>query len=108
MFVPSPPLVLDTTNVTDPGNYGFEVFDDGGPLAIASVAVTAPDTVTITLSGEPTGTNRRIRHAWTGVPGNVSGPREGARGNLRDSDATPSRSKHALYNWCVHFDEALP
>ena len=32
----------------------------------------------------------------------------GARGNLHDSDKTPSRYGNDLFNWCVHFDEAVP
>ena len=43
--VPVPPLVLDTTLVTDPGSFGFEVTKQGQPaLAIASVTVTGPET----------------------------------------------------------------
>jgi len=89
--VPTPPLVFDTTLVSNPGNYGFEYTDDSGsPPAINSVAVTESDTVTITLSTTPTGTNKRLRYAYTGVPGNPGGPTTGPRGNLRDSDATTS------------------
>ena len=36
------------------------------------------------------------------------GPQHGPRGNLRDSDATPSRLGKKLYNWGVHFDEPVP
>jgi hypothetical protein len=104
--------VLDTERVADPGNYGFEVFDDGPPgqdrITIREVAVIAPDRVRVTLSGDPLGSTRRIRYAFTGTPGMVGGPRSGPRGNLRDSDATPSRSGHDLYDWCVIFDEPLP
>jgi hypothetical protein len=107
--VPSPPLVLDTTTVSNPGDYGFEYVDDSrSPPRIASVAVTGPDTVTITLSGEPTGEHRRIRYAFTGAKGAHAGPRTGPRGTLRDSDATVSLSGNALYSFCVHFDEAVP
>jgi len=108
-FVPAPPLVLDTTLVKNPGNFGFEVSDDSGAApAITNVAVTAPDTVQITLAAEPTGNNRRVRYAYTGNPGHVAGPEEGPRGNLRDSDATVSRHGYKLYDWCVHFDEPMP
>lgn len=43
--VPVPPLVLDTTLVTNPGNYGFRYTDGASTPAISSVVVTAPDTV---------------------------------------------------------------
>ncbi len=109
MHVPSPPLVLDTVRAVDPGNYGFEWTDDGPTTpTIASVAVTAADEVTITLSAVPTGANRRLRYAFTGTKGAGGGLRTGARGNLRDSDPTPSRHGYELFDWCVHFDEPAP
>jgi len=108
-LVPAPPLVLDTTLATNPGNLGFEYADDGpGSPSITSVALTGADTVAITLSAEPTAQNRRIRYAYTGVLGAHAGLQTGAHGNLRDSDTTPSRNGYTLYDWCVHFDEAVP
>jgi hypothetical protein len=107
--VPVPPIALDTTLVTDPGNSGFEYSDTASTSsAIARVEVTAPDTVVVTLASVPTGQDRRIRYAFTGIRGARSGPTSGARGNLRDSDPTHSRGGHHLYNWCVHFDEPVP
>ncbi|HEY8076440.1 MAG TPA: hypothetical protein VIF62_20085, partial [Labilithrix sp.] len=103
-----PPIVIDTVHVTDPGDYGFEYVDDGGPAKIANVVVSAPDTVTITLAQEPTAAHGRLRYAFTGVLHAKGGPTTGARGNLRDSDATPSRNGDPLWNWCVHFDEPIP
>jgi hypothetical protein len=108
-LVPSPPLVLDTTLASNPGNMGFEYADDGpGSPTITNVALAGPDTVTLTLSAEPTAGNRRIRYAFTGILGARAGLQTGAHGNLRDSDATPSRNGYPLYDWCVHFDEAVP
>jgi hypothetical protein len=107
--VPEPPLVLDTNLVSDPGSYGFEYSDSSASSpTVTKVEVTASDTVVITLSSAPTGDDRHLRYAFTGVRGARSGPQTGARGNLRDSDATRSRSGHRLYNWCVHFDEPVP
>jgi hypothetical protein len=106
--VPAPPLVLDTKLVSNPGHYGFEYRDDTAPPAIASVALAGPDTVTITLAAAPTGANKHLRYAFLGVPGASAGPTTGPRGNLRDADATASPNGYKLYNWCVHFDEAVP
>ena len=109
-LVPVPPIVLDTTLVSDPGTYGFEYTDgSAAPPAITRVEVTGPDTVAITLAEAPRAGDRRLRYAFTGVRGARSGPTSGARGNLRDSDATPSvaRPGTPLYNWCVHFDEPV-
>jgi hypothetical protein len=106
--VPAPPLALDTTLVTDPGTYGFAFTDSSGaPPTIASVTVVDEDTVDITLSAVPAGGNQRLRYAMNGVPGAPGGPIAGARGNLRDSDATIGIDGAPLFNWCVHFDEAV-
>jgi hypothetical protein len=108
-LVPAPPLVFDTTHASDPGNMGFEYADDGPATpTIAGVALSGPDAVTVTLSAEPSGANKRMRYAYTGIQGAHAGLQTGARGNLHDSDATPSRNGYALSNWCVHFDEAVP
>ncbi len=108
MWVPAPPLVLDDVIVTDPGNYGFEYTDSSdAPPVITNVELVGDDSVRITLSETPVGGNQRIRYAFTGIAGQPAGPSTGARGNLRDSDATTSRHGYALYNWCVHFDEAV-
>jgi hypothetical protein len=106
-LVPKPPLVFDTQQVSNPGNYGFEVVDDSGATpAITSVTLAGPDTVAITLAGAPTGANKRLRYAYTfkgcGGSGTI------ARGNVRDSDDTPSQSGYDLSNWSVHFDEPIP
>ena len=107
--VPAPPLVLDEMLVSNPGNYGFEFVDASGmPPAITEVALVDEVTVRVTLASPPVGGNRRIRYAYTGTPGVWAGPMTGARGNLRDSDQAPSQHGYLLYNWGVHFDEAVP
>lgn len=105
--VPSPPLVLDTTHVTNPGSFGFEYVENGAAPAITAVAVSGADAVTITLAATPAGNGGRVRYAATGVANANAGPTTGARGNLRDSDATPSLAGNDLWNWCVHFDQAV-
>lgn len=105
LLVPVPPLVLDTTLVTDPGHNGFEVVDASPSTPrIERVEITGPDTVSVTLEAAPTGQDLRLRYAWTGTRGARSGPTSGARGNLRDSDPTVGRSGDPLHDWCVHFD----
>jgi len=107
--VPVPPLALDTSAVSDPGNFGFEYHDDSpSPPAIAAVEITDLDTVQITLSAIPTGANPRLRYAYTGVSGSPGGPFTGPRGNLHDSDSETSLFEEPLYNWCVHFDKPIP
>ena len=103
--VPKPPLVIDTTRVTDPGKNGFEFTDDSGaPPAISSVAVSGADSITLTLASTPTGGNARVRYAMKAVKGAKPGREDGPRGNVRDSDATASQYGNELFNWAVHFD----
>lgn len=107
MFVPSPPLVLDTTRVANPGNFGFEWKDDLGTAKIEKVELTGPTTVQIVLDVVPVGAHQRLRFAFTGTPGAPGGPQTGPRGNLRDSDETKSRHGYDLFDWCIHFDEPV-
>ncbi len=103
-YVPKPPLVLDTTRVVDPGNYGFEYVDAGGAnVAITDVKLTSADTVTITLASAAPG--GRLRYAFTAHLPVCPGPTNGVRGNLRDSDPTTSLYGHDLFNWGVTFEE---
>ena len=106
--VPAGPLVLDTTLVSDPGNFGFGFSDSSAmPPAILSVEIVNADSVRVTLASTPTGGNQRLLYAMSGSVGAAAGPTTGARGNLRDSDATASPNGYPLYNWCVHFDEPV-
>ena len=47
----------------------------------------------------------RLRYAYTFTGCGGSGTI--ARGNLRDSDDTPSQGGYDLSNWAVHFDEPV-
>jgi hypothetical protein len=108
-FVPVPPLTLDTAQVVNPGNYGFEYTDSSGaPPSITNVQVTGPDTVQVTLAWAPAGPNARLRYAYTSVAKGTPGPQTGVRGNLRDSDPTPSLYGNALQNWGITYDVAVP
>jgi hypothetical protein len=110
LHVPVPPIVIDTTRVTDPGDYGFEVVDAAGArLPLASVAIAGPDAVAVTLVTAPASAVR-VRYAYTfaGCGGAGAAGTRVARGNVRDSDATPSQYGYDLSNWLVHFDLPVP
>lgn len=108
-LVPAPPLAFDTEQVSDPGAYGFDYVDDGPDTpTIQSVDLAGDDTIAITLSAAPTSGNRHLRYALRATPQTCPGPKTGPRGNLRDSDATPSRDGADLTNWAVAFDAAIP
>ena len=112
MHVPVSPLVLDTDMVSNPGDYGFEVWGDtdGARKTIQSVTVSG-NRVTLVLDADP-GQTVVVKYAQ-GTQGANAGPTTGARGNLRDSDstlaycrdvtATDPNSPYKLYNWCPIF-----
>lgn len=105
--VPKPPLVFDTSNVIDPGNFGFEVVDTTGTaIPISSVEIAGADTIAISLASMPSAP-LRVRYAMTAVPQTCPGPETGPRGNLRDSDDAHSPFGYSLQNWAVHFDLPL-
>jgi hypothetical protein len=102
---PVAPVVLDTSWCTDPGNYGFSYSDSGG-ATIASVKVTGPTQVTLTLNQPSVSTSRYVGYAAPNTDP-LYGPTTGARGCLRDSstdagyydaiDGVPSQ------NYCVRW-----
>jgi hypothetical protein len=107
-FVPTPPLVFDTEKVAAAKDMGFEYLDGAGVVQpIANVELTGPDTVKITLAADPGGAGH-LTYAQNQTPNTCIGPTRGARGNLRDSDTTPSHLGFPLYDWAVHFDVAVP
>ncbi len=121
--VPVPPLVIDTQRVDAsndkfpvPPLYGFVYRDSTMSASITDVAVTAPDTVTITLSAAPTGQSRILRYAFESqLPEfRCPGPTSGARGNLRDSDTSvayhldANGKPYELFNWSVAFQLDVP
>jgi hypothetical protein len=107
--VPAGVLAFDTTLVSSRTNKGFEYYDSTSSATISNVEILDDDTVKVTLSGVPTGSNQRIRYAYTGTPGTNTGAQNAgsAAGNLRDTDPYPSLYGNTLYNWAVHFDEPI-
>ncbi len=119
--IPTGTLAIDTTNVAERTNYGFEFAQTGGnSVSIASVALVNSSTqVQITLSATPTGTNQKLRYAYscaadtTPLAIDCGGASDGTfvGGNIRDTDTSVSPSSAgtgtALYDWSVAFDEAV-
>ncbi|MDH7638965.1 hypothetical protein [Sphingomonas oryzagri] len=109
------PLTPDTTNVTDPGQYGFHLFDATGteiPLA-ANPSVVGSYGVSLTpntaLTAGQSYTVKIAMQNFTGVrptpyPAVAAGPTTGPRAPLRDSSAAVSSSAIGsvpLYNWAM-------
>lgn len=118
--VPNPPLVFDTTNVTDRGiSKGFQIrdvddFEQNSYLdIITNVEIIRPDTIKITCSQNPFG--KRLTYAINGTA-TPSARADMGSGNLRDSCSdvfsfpivqNGNDVEHKLYNWCPLFDRVL-
>ncbi len=88
-------LVIDTSRVTDPGNYGFLL--EGA--TIASVAVSgsgANAKIIITKTDSSLAT--RVSYAETGIAGQSPGAITGSRGCIHDSQSGTSLAGLPLYN----------
>jgi hypothetical protein len=92
-------LVWDTTTVAAQTNYGFRLFDSGGtPQTISSVAITAPNQVTITAAS-PITAGSYIDYAR-------QGDATKGLGNLRDNAGSVIRAQVLnfdlpLHNWAL-------
>jgi len=105
MLVPIPPLTLDTTAVSDPGDFGFTCTDP--KVSITEVSIEGSK-VNLRLSSKPT-EGASIQYASQTQLSESPGRMSGARGNLRDSDQRmlSSFDHKPLYNWCVAFSLPL-
>lgn len=99
-------VTLDTSVVTDPGNFGIRFFQTGGnSVTVTAVAVDAdPTKINVTLSAVPTGTAQTIGIADLGVanPSANIGRSAGPRCCIREaaSNAT-AKNGTLLYRYCV-------
>ena len=127
-LVPKPPLVFDTTAVSQAPDMGFNVVDSGGnALPISKVELSGTDSVNITLAAAPSGAitvryaenqatpdpaaalpNYTVVEQTTCIgPGTQPLHAAGPRGNLHDSDNTPSQFSYNLANWAVAFSQTV-
>ena len=110
--VPSPPLVADTSWVTDPGNLGFDKIVAPGnvDIAVTGVELLGPSTLRITAASTiPAGS--KLHYGWYGASA-VSGRASGPRGCIRDSQGDylrmdPHGLNRPLHNWLPICEIAL-
>ncbi|PTV57983.1 hypothetical protein [Pseudomonas putida] len=100
--VPTGPLVIDTVNVLDPGFYGLRWIDSTSSATVTKVEKTGYDTLRLTLSNEPTGTDQMVGIADIGVAGSRAGPTTGPRTCIRDSAPDLDATGTPVYNWACH------
>lgn len=105
MHVPVGNLVIDTTLITDPGNYGIDWRQTGGtPRAISSVAIDGNDIV-VTLNGDPgafTAAHFGIAFYGDGAGEAFAGPTTGARSCFRDQAADLDKAGVPMPNHALH------
>lgn len=101
-YVPFPPLVFDTVNVLDPGNYGFRWVDSTSSASVTAVRLSGPAQVELTLSAVPTGANPYVGIGDIGTAGAWGGPTTGMRTNLRDSSPDFDGFGTPVFNWACH------
>lgn len=103
MYVPVGNLTLDTTKVSNPGNYGITWNQTGGTArTISSVAISGNDII-VTLSGDPGAfTSAYIGIADRGIADAHGGPTTGARNNFRDQAADLDIDGIPMENWASH------
>lgn len=96
-------LVLDTTTVPNPGNYGFTATDSNGTtVAISSVTLVGRNAIRITCANN---TVKSIQYAWIGD--SIKG-----FGNLRDNSGDtlifdPPGINKPMHRWAPIFDVAI-
>jgi len=111
-YTPVAPLVIDTTLISNPGNYGIRVFNAAGTeLALRNIHVVDGTTLSIDCSGDPTGGS--FSYAKNATKNNTNMPDGlsvllGTRGNLRDSQGDKLKfGSYPLHNWSVAIYEKI-
>lgn len=103
--VPVGPLVIDTVNVSDPGQQGFNLYSGSTEVPISAVSIVGLRRRTVLLatsSDIPAGAIRVDYAHKGGASGSPAGRVTGSRGCLRDSDPAvfdPSGINKPLFNW---------
>lgn len=100
--VPFPPLVIDTLNVLNPGNYGFRWADSTNSVTVIGVRIISESKVELTLSDVPTGSSAYVGIGDIGTAGSWGGPTSGMRTNIRDSSPDLDSFGNPVFNWACH------
>lgn len=116
-YIPYGTLAIDTTNVAERPDYGFEFSQTGGnSVSIDSVELIGGNSqVKVTLSDTPTGTDQTLKYAWSCYTSGSwcaqAGDSTAVGGNIRDTDTSISPSSDStglpLYDWGVTFNEQV-
>jgi hypothetical protein len=100
-------LAIDTSVVTDPGQYGLRCLDTSNGnvnIALSSITVTGTS-ITATMASKTAGHVYMIGAGDAGTAGNIPGPTTGPRTCIRDSSTDVSSSdtnSTPMYNYLSH------
>jgi hypothetical protein len=98
-------LVLDTSEVSDPGQFGFAITQDSGiPPTLSGFSVSGSNTLTCTLSGAP-GSNPRLSVALP-ASGNTP-PALTAKACLRDTVSGTRSDASTRHTYACHQSIAI-
>ncbi|PHP19512.1 hypothetical protein CG471_11675 [Sphingobium sp. IP1] len=94
-------LVIDTTAVADPGQYGPRVFDaSGNEITLSAIAISGSSQIAATLASPLTaGVSYWLGVADKGAVGAKAGPTTGPRSCFRDSSTDVGSDGAPLFNW---------
>lgn len=107
--VPVLPLVLDTSEISNPGNYGYKIMDGLREVNILSVEKSGPENIKIVSDENIEGFDLYYGYNGAqyvpGVSGIVVNTTYGMRGNLRDSQGDEIKiniggNEVSLHNYC--------
>lgn len=107
-YTPVPPLVIDTTVVTNPGNFGFTLVKGSGEkIGIKSIKVLNKTSIILDLEEPPI--NAKLCYGMTHKEFQKSSYNSGARGCLRDSQGEKVREtiltkEYKMHNWLPFFE----
>jgi hypothetical protein len=103
--VPVGPIAFDTTDVSDPGNYGFDIKSSAGTsLTLSNIQIIGQDTVSIDCSASPAGGTFTYAHSLTDsyVQDDGTKKRQSGRGCLRDSQGEIYKiDTYKLHNYAM-------
>lgn len=104
--VPQGALAIDTTLVTNPGNFGVSYKDGAGAQVAVSGVTIAGSSITFTIASAVAGT---VQFGMLNPAGSTpvsAGPSSGARTCFRDSSTDVGADGQRLYNWMCHAEVA--
>ena len=94
-------IVLDTSVISDPGGYGFEIFDDGGEVTVSSATVINNGTQVQLNLAATLGANPRLDYALSGPADAPASFTSGVRGCVRDSRPGTISNSTPAHQYCA-------